>query len=1169
MKSCKPTGKRCPKLLVFVAFACVVVSPIGAATIMRGNRNFNLNRKQAWSGNIQPGVNDIAAWASGSATTSSLGGNLSWLGIQILDPSSTITINAGGILTLGGAGIDMTAATVNFNLNCAVVLGVAQVWSVNGGRTLAASGIISGTGGITKTGAGTLILSGSNTFTGSTTINGGTLSGGSAAALGSGSGALTINPTGIFQATATFSTSRAVVLGGIGGAASGGTFDVTGIFNETRTGVISGAGSLTKTGSGTLTLTGTNTYTGDTYINGGTVSVGNAQSLGPQPSLGSALYATHMANGTTLQITTSSSLDNRQIELVSGTATVDLTSGLSHQRNGLIYGGGGLIKTGSGTEILTNANTYTGGTTINGGILQVNNSAASGTGTGAVTVNSGGTLSGLPTATGFATPGTISGTVTVNSGGALLARSGGTFTFGGLSLNASAVSAFQIGAATNTAIINITGINGLSLAGASTVTIMNAGGLAAGTYHLFDYSGTALASIANLTLGSTPGGGFTYSLVNNTANTSIDLLVLASTAQWGNAAGGNWSVAGNWANGAAPSGIGAQANFLGAISSPQTVTVDAAYTVGTILFNNSNAYTIAGTNLLTLSNSGTAGISVQAGSHIISAPLALTDNLDITATTATALTISGAITENTAGRTLISDGAGTVTLSGTSANTYTGLTMVTAGTLNFNKTAGVNAIGTGGIQIDSGATGTLLASNQIADTASAAVNGTLNLGTNSETIGALNGTGSVVTGAGSTLTVGAANNLTSQFDGVISGAGTIAKVGTGQLTLTGANTFGGAGQTIALNGGTLQISADNNLGNTANSLTFNAATLGLSSALTTARAVLLNSSGGTIDTGNNADTFSGIISGTGALTKSGTGTLTLSGSNTYTGGSTINNGTIVVNSASNLGAGSGALAINGGTLHVATGFSTSRNIALGSATSAIQVDAAQTYTASGVLSGAGTLNKTGPGALTLTGANTFTGDTVIDGTLTAAASSGSALATTASITVNNGGTLLLGASNQINNSAGITLDGGTLGKGNFSEGTAGSVGVGALTLSATGSHLDFGAGTVGVLSFASFDPSVDLLSITIGNWTGTANTLGTASTDRLIFNTTQSGNLAYFNFAGYVDGATQFSLGNGFYEVTPVTPVPEPATYAAGVLALAAIACHLRRKFLVRDEEQG
>lgn len=1168
----KPTsvGALSPRALFFVAaILCALAASAPGATITKKNSTANLNKKQSWIGNRVPGSGDIVLWNSTvtGANTTSLGGNLSWLGIQITNPGGLVTINSGNTLTLGSSGIDMSAATVDFNLNCAVVLGTSQMWNITGGRTLTSTGIISGTGSLTKAGAGTLILSGANTYTGTTTINGGTLSVASGGALGSGTGALTINATGIFQATGTFATSRTVILGGTGGAASGGTFDVTGSNNETRTGIISGSGSLTKTGSGILTLSAVNTYTGDTYINGGTLSINNSQALGAlPPSLGSSLYAVHMASGTTLQTTFSTVGDDRQLQLIGGTATLDVTSAISQQRNGLIYGSGGLIKSGAGTEILTNANTYTGGTTINGGILQVNNNSGSGTGTGAVTVNSGATLSGLPTATGFANAGSISGTVMVNGGGALLAQSGSTFTFGGLTLNATAISNFQIGPAMAAALINITGTNAFTLAGLSTINISNAGGLAAGTYQLFNYTGTALASLTNLQLGSTPGGGFTYSLSNNQTNTSVDLIISTSSDQWANDSNGNWGVTSNWTSGVVPNAIGASANFFGLINQARIVTVNNAYTVGTMTFNNANAYTIAGDGVgghgLTLNNNGTAFISVLLGSHTISAPLALTNNVNITAASGTALTINGLISENSAGRTVTADGAGTVTLGGTASNTYTGLTTASAGTLNLNKTAGVNAIGTGGLQVNSGATAALLASNQIADTATVTANGTFALGTFSETIGALTGSGSVTVGSGSTLTIGAANNLSSTFTGVISGAGTITKAGTGTFTLTGTNTFGGAGKTVSVNAGTLEVNSDAAFGNSANTITLNGGTLLLSSGLTSSRNVIL-SSNSIIDTDNDPTSLSGTISGGGLLTKNGTGQLTVTGTNTYTGGTSINNGTVIVNNASSLGATSGTLTINGGTLEIATGFTSSRNIALGNTASTIQVDSAQTYTASGVLSGTGSLNKAGPGTLTLTGANTFTGTTVVDdGSLIAAAGVGSALASTSSITVNAGGTLLLGASNQINNSASLTLDGGTFAKGNFTEGAANGAGIGALTLTSADSHLDFGTGTVGVLSFASFDPSVDLLTLTIDNWTGVAGTVGvTGTTDRLIFASDQSANLGSFVFTGYT-GAMEIALpgGGGFYEVVPVSAVPEPSTYFAAALGVAGVLLHQRKR---------
>jgi autotransporter-associated beta strand protein len=215
------------------------------------------------------------------------------------------------------------------------------------------------------------------------------------------------------------------------------------------------------------------------------------------------------------------------------------------------------------------------------------------------------------------------------------------------------------------------------------------------------------------------------------------------------------------------------------------------------------------------------------------------------------------------------------------------------------------------------------------------------------------------------------------------------------------------------------------------------------------------------------------------------------------------------------------------------------------------------------LAGAGALMKSTAGTVTLTKAGTFTGSTTINGgTLTVAAVSGSALATTSGITVNAGGTLLLGANDQINNAAGMTLAGGTFQKGNFGEGTTGAVGVGALTLSATGSHLDFGTGTVGTVSFASFSPAT--YSLTIDNWTGTASTLGTIATDRLIFDSDQTANLSKFVFTGYSAGAAEFALGGGYFEVTAVSAVPEPSTYAAGCLALIAVAYSRRKRFVRR-----
>ena len=288
-----------------------------------------------------------------------------------------------------------------------------------------------------------------------------------------------------------------------------------------------------------------------------------------------------------------------------------------------------------------------------------------------------------------------------------------------------------------------------------------------------------------------------------------------------------------------------------------------------------------------------------------------------------------------------------------------------------------------------------------------------------------------------------------------------------------------------------------------------------------------------------------------ALTKTGTGTLTLGGANTYTGGTAINGGTLSLGSSGAIGS-SGTISFGGGTLQYSASNTTdySSRFSLGASQAySIDMNGQNVTFATGLTSLGGTMTKSGSGTLTLTGTNTFTGATVVNGgTLSVGGLVGSALSATSSITVNSGGTLLLSAANQINDLAGLTLAGGTLLKGNFSEGTASVVGVGALTLTAAGSKIDFGTGSVGILTFASLTRNG--YSLTIDNWTGTARTQGTLLTDRLIFDSDQTSNLGSFNFTGYGPGALEIALVGGFYEIVPI---PEVRTFVPGLLALVVV----------------
>jgi hypothetical protein len=107
------------------------------------------------------------------------------------------------------------------------------------------------------------------------------------------------------------------------------------------------------------------------------------------------------------------------------------------------------------------------------------------------------------------------------------------------------------------------------------------------------------------------------------------------------------------------------------------VTVDIPVTVGILDLDNTNAYTVDGTNTLTLNaTTGDAEINVVRGSHTISAPLTFADNTVVTVTPeASNLTIRGAITATSTS--LTKAGAGTLTISQLGAS---GLT-INAGTV--------------------------------------------------------------------------------------------------------------------------------------------------------------------------------------------------------------------------------------------------------------------------------------------------------------------------------------------------------------------------------------------------------------------------------------------------------------------------------------------------------
>jgi autotransporter-associated beta strand protein len=279
------------------------------------------------------------------------------------------------------------------------------------------------------------------------------------------------------------------------------------------------------------------------------------------------------------------------------------------------------------------------------------------------------------------------------------------------------------------------------------------------------------------------------------------------------------------------------------------------------------------------------------------------------------------------------------------------------------------------------------------------------------------------------------------------------------LSLTPAYTIGSSSQTITFDNGaattlltvsgftqtTQTVAANLSIG-TSQPLTINNNGVPGVNTLTIGGGINAAASGAALNvTGASNTTISGVVGGNvGTLTKSGSGLLVLSGTNTYTGGTVITGGTVSVGADNNLGAGTGGVTLDGGTLRFTNaGFGTGRSFTLGAGGGTILVPTGQpptNPTIGGVISGSGKLTIDGGAYLTLQGNNTYTGATVINNagvTLNSALAGGTGrLVNTSSVTINGfvGGQIGLlsldntgGAdSNRVNDAAPVTLNGGLI-----------------------------------------------------------------------------------------------------------------------------------------------
>jgi autotransporter-associated beta strand protein len=922
-------------------------------------------------------------------------------------------------------------------------------------------------------------------------LNGGTLLG-SATTLGLGTRPVTMGGNG--GGFAALAGTTMTVGGQIGSATNAGTLvigipassanggNTAGLVPGTGTGTANAANYAT----GTVALTYANGANGNFQYSPTLITGGATLQINSQYDLGGADASSLTFNNGTLQYSTTlasgaagTATDiSAQTVILAGNATIDTNGHAITFANPIgRNGSGGFTLTDSqtspasrGSLTLSGSNSYTGPTIVSAGKLMLASGAS--LASSGVTINSGASLQANGTSS------TGPGVLNLSAGSRLsmVDNTIGTLTAGGLTISPGSVLSFEFTGATNDQITTTTS-GGLTINGGT--FNLSAGGSGGalplttdGTYTLINYAGSDTiaggnnnaALNADLSVGN-PAYGLTYSF-RDTGSGAIQLIVTGTAANSSgwilDGSSGSWATAGNWSSSAIPNSVGSSASFSGAAAThnnlARTVTLDGNETVGNVLFDSPNgeSYNISqgtsGSLILSTGTSSMATITVNAGSHQISAPVTLSSSLDITTTGAGSLLISGNVSNGTGSNTITKDGTGSLALSGTNAYgpaAGTVGTIINSGTVQIYSSG---ALSTGDVSI----TAPL---NPV--TLQAAAPG-LTVGNNI----------SISPGVVFTFDTQANSTILS---GVISGSGSgITKIGSGTLILSGSNTYSGntnvsAGMLQLGNGGTSGYVSGNIIDNSA---------------------LVLNR------TDNYA--LGNVISGTGTLTQSGTDNVTLNGTNTFSGNTVIAAGSLTTGNAlalqkSTLNYNGQGGALSFGTLTAATigGLTGGQNLALtntATAPVALTFGGPGTNIYSGTLSGGGSVTMNATGTQTLSGVNTYTGTTTVSGgTLNLAGTLGTSGTPAGAITVYTGA---LGVSGNVSATSLTTVNTGGYSAMSMTAGNLTLTGNLAVNLDTTGSAnsglVSLGGGTLSANS-VTIDRSGS-------NYGVTAQTLGSTGT---------------------------------------------------------------------------
>ena len=898
---------------------------VSGAIVDNGTLIFNHSDDLAYAGIIS-GTGDIT---QDGASTLTLTGDNTYTG--------KTTINSGSTLSLGNGG---TTGSVAGNISNSGTL------VVNHANSYTEDAVLSGTGSLTQAGAGTLTLTGAGSSQGAVNVNQGTLDLAQNGQFNTGTLNVAAHSTLKLEDTARLTASGAATLNGEldvdisnGGSlitansiaiGADSALTVAGLSNDMPASASAAAQSRTTVMQTTQGITGdfasvssaaATTDSPDYLLVGGKKSADNLSY-----SVGRDLAWTSGTSGSHGNFTLSDPTDHFNVDVTLSDQAANAATG---------WDGKSLTKAGDGNLTLSAVNTYSGATAVNGGTLTTgiahaldassgvnvaseatldlngfdqNVNALSGAGSvalgnatlGVVSATTNSEFDGIISGTGGLTHGgastltltgdnTYTGKTTINSGSTLSLGNGGTTgSVAGNISNSGTLVVNHANSYTEDAVLSGTG--SLTQAGAGTLTLTGAGSsqgavnvnqgtldfaqngqFNTGTLDVAAQSTLKLEDTARLTASgaatlngeldvdiSTGGPLITANSVTIGTDSALTVAGLSSDMPASaSAVAQSRTTVLQTTQGI--TGDFASVNF-GVTDSPDYLLVDGKKSADNLSYSVGNEL------------AWTSGTSGSNGNFTLSDP---TDhfNVDVTLSDQAANAATG-----WDGKSLTKAGDGNLTLS--AVNTYSGATAINGGTLTTGVAHALDA--SSGVNVASGAT--------------------LDLNGFDQNVNALSGAGNIALGNATLGVVNATAN--SEFDGVISGAGSLNKTGMDTLVLGGNNTFTGD---TTISSGTLQVGN----GGVSGALTGN---------IVNNAALVFNRS--------DASAYNGVISGTGNVTKDGAGTLTLSGTNTYAGGTVIDNGILSLAKAQAIGVGT-ALINAAGTLDLAFSNATFANAVSG------------------------------------------------------------------------------------------------------------------------------------------------------------------------------------------------------------------------------------------------